>query len=126
MPGVAARISGHALLQHSVAQEGSRTDAEAVGSGLRDSGAGRLGDFNRQSKQQDGGRLSLFSGKKEKKTVFCSLTFLKEEIVTVKFGSKSAVYRRTVMLDRPNAPVFVDKHQQGFCSSFVCNPPLIF
>jgi hypothetical protein len=61
-PGVAARISRYALLQHSVAQKGSGTDAEAVGSGLRDSGAGRLGDFSRQSKQQDGGRLSLFSG----------------------------------------------------------------
>jgi hypothetical protein len=41
------------------------------------------------------------------------ILFVLEEIVTVKFGEKPVVYRHVIVQDRPNAPVFVDKHTQG-------------
>ena len=41
------------------------------------------------------------------------ILFSIEETVTVKFCSKPQTFSRIVLKDRPNAPVFIDKQQQG-------------
>lgn len=69
---------------------------------------------NRSSKPIEGEKERERDDNDDFPLLLCAtgLIFSLEETVTVKFGSKPVVYSRVVMLDRPNAPVFVDKHKQ--------------